>query len=67
MKYRTTIKEIKDNYSAVQHVPYGDLQHLLTYDSPVAYTCGVYGWKVVGPSSRERQEEKAYIGYSCPS
>lgn len=46
MKYRTTIREIKDNYSAVQYVPYCALQHLLTYDNPVAYTCGVYGWNM---------------------
>lgn len=44
MKYRTTIKEIRENACNPRSVGYCDLQHLLTNHSPNAYTCGVYGW-----------------------
>lgn len=44
MKYRTTIKAIRENACNPRSVGYCDLQHLLTNHSPNAYTCGVYGW-----------------------
>lgn len=44
MKYRTTIKSIRENACNPRSVGYCDLQHLLTNHSPNAYTCGVYGW-----------------------
>lgn len=44
MKYRTTIKTIRENACNPRSVGYCDLQHLLTNHSPNAYTCGVYGW-----------------------
>ena len=43
MKYRTTQKQIKNNYFAVS-VGYCDLQDLLRFEEPEAYTCGAYGW-----------------------
>ena len=44
MKFRTTNKQIKNNYGYIVRVGYCDLQDLLTYKEPFAYTCGVYGW-----------------------
>lgn len=44
MKYRTTIKAIRENACNPRSVGYCDLQHLLNNHSPNAYTCGVYGW-----------------------
>ena len=46
MKFKTTVKNIKENYgkNLILEIGYCDLQNLLTYDSPKAYTCGVYGW-----------------------
>ncbi len=44
MKYRITIKAIRENACNPRSVGYCDLQHLLTNHSPNAYTCGVYGW-----------------------
>lgn len=44
MKFRTTQKAIKENYSDIIEVRYADLSDLLTYKAPIAYTCGVYGW-----------------------
>lgn len=43
MKFKTTAKEMKANYTVIS-AGYCDLQNLLTYKSPLAYTCGVYGW-----------------------
>lgn len=46
MKFRTTRKKIleqcPENY--LRCAGYCDLQHLLNYHSPIAYTCGIYGW-----------------------
>lgn len=39
MKFRTTRKAVKENFSKVISVGYCSLQKLLTYESPVAYTC----------------------------
>lgn len=44
MKFKTTTKAIKNGFNNVKCAGYCDLQHLLQYTDPVAYTCGVYGW-----------------------
>lgn len=44
MKFKTTKKNIVANYDKVIKVGYCDLQNLLKYESPIAYTAGVYGW-----------------------
>ena len=44
MKYKTTAKAIREGACNPRSVGYCDLQHLLTNHSPIAYTCGVYGW-----------------------
>lgn len=44
MKFRTTQKAVKENFTKVIKVGYCSLQKLLTYETPIAYTCGVYGW-----------------------
>ena len=44
MKYKTTEKEVKEGYYKIISVGYCELQSLLSYKSPEAYTCGYYGW-----------------------
>lgn len=44
MKFKTTQKAAKEGYRNIIRIGYCDLQHLLYYQNPVAYTCGVYGW-----------------------
>ena len=44
MKFRTTQKEIKANFSKIISVPYCSLQNLLCWESPVAYTTRREGW-----------------------
>ena len=44
MKYRTTIKAIREGSCNPRSAGYCDLQNLLINHSPIAYTCGVYGW-----------------------
>lgn len=44
MKYKTTAKAIREGACNPRSASYCDLQYLLTNHSPVAYTCGVYGW-----------------------
>ena len=44
MKYKTTNKAVNNGYYRVLRVPYCALQNLLCNVSPVAYTCGAYGW-----------------------
>lgn len=44
MKYKTTMRDVKANYSTIIKVGYCNLQHLLKYFNANAYTCGVYGW-----------------------
>lgn len=44
MKYKTTIKAIRESACNPRAVGYCDLQHLLTNHSPNAYTSGAYGW-----------------------
>lgn len=43
MKFKTT-KQIKQNYYNIISVGYCDTQHLLQFESPVAYNSGIYGW-----------------------
>lgn len=45
MKFKTTQKAVKEGYRNIIKVGYCDLQYLLYYKKPVAYTCGAYGWK----------------------
>lgn len=44
MKFKTTKKAIMANYGNIIKVGYCDLQNLLKYESPIAYTAGIYGW-----------------------
>lgn len=44
MKIRTTRKAIVNGSVNVKCAGYCDLQALLYNHSPIAYTCGVYGW-----------------------
>ena len=46
MKFKTTTKKIKQNYANnyIISIGYCDLQTLLKYESPRAYTSGIYGW-----------------------
>jgi hypothetical protein len=44
MKYKTTAKELKEGYHTIISVGYCELQFLLKYENPVAYSKGVYGW-----------------------
>ena len=44
MKFKTTAKAIRNNCYNVVSAGYCDLQYLLSYENPVAYTSGVYGW-----------------------
>lgn len=44
MKFKTTQKEVKANYSTIISVPYCSLQYLLVYESPIAYTKRREGW-----------------------
>lgn len=44
MKYKTTRKAVVNGYANIKCAGFCDLQYLLQNHSPVAYTCGVYGW-----------------------
>ena len=44
MKYKTTAKAIREGSCNPRSVGYCDLQNLLINHSPIAYTCGTYGW-----------------------
>lgn len=44
MKYRTTKKAIRESGAAVYKIGYCDLQFLLRFNNPFAYSEGVYGW-----------------------
>ena len=44
MKFKTTQKEAKEGYRNIIKIGYCDLQYLLYYKNPIAYTSGVYGW-----------------------
>ena len=45
MKFKTTKKEIYQNYKNVICVGYCKLDNLLTNHDPIAYNSGVDGWK----------------------
>lgn len=44
MKFKTTAKAIRQGAYKSVSAGYCDLQYLLWYTSPIAYTSGVYGW-----------------------
>lgn len=44
MKYKTTRKAVVNGSVNVRCAGYCDLSDLLRNHSPIAYTCGVYGW-----------------------
>nr|DAX35645.1 MAG TPA: hypothetical protein [Bacteriophage sp.] len=44
MKYKTTKKATQSNYRNIIKIGYADLQFLLKFTEPTAYTHGVYGW-----------------------
>ena len=44
MKYKTTAKAIRGGYYKIIKAGYCELQGLLSYKSPISYTCGYYGW-----------------------
>lgn len=44
MKFKTTQKAIKENYRTILKVGYCELQYLLTYEEPQAYTTRQEGW-----------------------
>lgn len=44
MKFKTTRKAIVHGSERLVYAPYANLQYLLHYHDPVAYTAGVYGW-----------------------
>ena len=44
MKIKTTQKEIKNRFKKIVCVGYADLQHLLSYESPICYTIRREGW-----------------------
>lgn len=44
MKYKTTARALKEGYYKIISCGYCELQSLLSYKSPVAYSHGLYGW-----------------------
>lgn len=46
MKVKTTRKAIVNGSYNVKCAGYCDLSYLLNNHSPIAYTCGVYGWNL---------------------
>ena len=44
MKIKTTQKEIKNRFKKIVCVGYADLQHLLSYESPIYHTIRREGW-----------------------
>ena len=44
MKFKTTQKEIKASYKNIIKVGYCELQTLLRYEEPIAYTTRREGW-----------------------
>ena len=42
-KIKATKKEMKQNYRILS-IGYCDAQYLLAYETPIAYSCGLYGW-----------------------
>ena len=44
MKLKTTNKQIRENFCKVLSIGYCDVQYLLEFRKPFAYTSGIYGW-----------------------
>lgn len=44
MKLKATKREIKNSYSKLIRIGYCDLQYLLYFKTPFAYSAGLYGW-----------------------
>ena len=44
MKYKTTVKALRESACNLRCAGYCDLSSLLRGHEPTAYTCGVYGW-----------------------
>lgn len=44
MKTQITLKQLKQMFSKRIAIGYCDASHLLTFEEPIAYTAGVYGW-----------------------
>lgn len=44
MKFKTTKKEINNNFGIVLNISYCGAQNLLAFQNPIAYTTGTYGW-----------------------
>lgn len=44
MKYRMTKKAIRESGAIIYKIGYCDLQFLLRFNNPFAYSEGVYGW-----------------------
>lgn len=44
MKFKTTQKNIKENYAAIISIGYCDAWYLLYFEDPIAFTSGIYGW-----------------------
>lgn len=44
MKFKTTKKEMKQGYVKILSIGYCELQNLLYYTSPIAYSSGSNGW-----------------------
>ena len=45
MKFKTTQKAMKESYTNIVKVGYCNIQFLLHYEQPIAYTAGCNGWK----------------------
>lgn len=43
-KLETTKKSVKETFPRIISIGYCDLQNLLRYEYPIAYTHGIYGW-----------------------
>lgn len=44
MKFKTTTKDLRNNYRRIISIPYCAAQYLLRGRYPIAYNCGTYGW-----------------------
>jgi len=44
MKFKTTKKSIKENYNKILSVSYCNMQNLLKYENPIAYSTRSEGW-----------------------
>lgn len=44
MKFKTTKKAIKENYNTILKIGYGNIQNLLYFENPIAYSTRAEGW-----------------------